>query len=99
MNDNTSNLLACTFCKKPMEEGYIWLAAQNAELRRQRDKPNLSALRFWSMSQGEKLLVSNARIFPKTIRRAYRCVECDNLTIEHISKEFTPHSGGVSVKR
>jgi hypothetical protein len=56
MNNQTNNLPVCTFCKEPMEEGYIWLAAQNAELRWQIEKPSLSAWRFWSMSQGEKLL-------------------------------------------
>ncbi|WP_420627687.1 PF20097 family protein [Candidatus Leptofilum sp.] len=89
MKSNTVNSLACASCKKPLEAGYIWLSAQNAELRWQIDKPDLSAWRFWSMSKGKKLLKSNVRLFPKTLRKAYRCVECDSLTIEHISKEFT----------
>jgi hypothetical protein len=91
MNNDKHNLQTCPFCMKAMDLGYIWLAAaQSAELRWQKDKPNLSAWKFWSMSRGEKLLKSNGRLFPKTIRRAYRCSECNTLIIEQITKEFTP---------
>ena len=89
MKNETDNALICVSCKQPLEVGYIWLSAQNAELRWQKNKPDLSAWRFWSMSEGEELLKSNIRLFPKTLRKAYRCVKCDSLTIEHISKELT----------
>jgi hypothetical protein len=77
--------LSCACCGETMERGFIWLAAfQPAELLWQQHKPKLS---FWTPLKnfkGERLMASNQRMTPKSLRCAHRCPKCKSVLIENL---------------
>ena len=76
----TDSLANCPFCNSQMESGYAWVTSViGGGLCWQKTKPELSALR---PSPGEVVVHSHVFRDSQSLRPAYRCSECESVTIQ-----------------